>query len=205
MSDHRYDISRDLREASAMAKSLENYVHQDALYGSAGGGGFLSLSNMPSLTIGALVMRLRRLTLLHEQGKLDSKQRDALRTAQNAHDTVYTQHRKAYEEKLVREATSRLKAMQTFFEECAKDPKQCVRNYRPEANRRTIVQEILIRMDEIRMAVDDEIKTVQHTMDNRLRRYATDKTTFLLDAAIESAYPADVFWWLYQEPHTPEK
>ncbi len=204
-NDHRYDINRDIREADAMTKALENYIGQEALYGSVGGGGFLALSNMPSLTIGALLMRLRRLALLNEDGQLDAKQRDNYRKTQSMHDTIYKGQRKAYEAKLVREAKSRLKAMQTFFEECASDPKQCARNYRPEAIRRTIVQEILIHMDILRLPVDEELKTLISTMDNKLRRYATDKNGFQLDAELEPAYPVGTFWWLYQEPHTPEK
>lgn len=204
MSDHLYDINRDLKEVSAMVKALEGYLKQDTLYGSVSGG-FLSFSNMPSLTLGAILMRLRRLEAMDEAHKLDDKQRDNLRQTASQHRDIYTQNRRLYEEKLIREATSRLKAIHPFFEECFKDPKSCPRNYRPEAMRRTIVQEVLFRLEELGIQLDDELKTLLSTTDNKLRRYATDKHGFILDPVLEAHYPASPFWWLYQEPHTPEK
>jgi hypothetical protein len=170
MSDHLYDINRDLKEVSAMVKALENYLKQDVLYGSVSGG-FLSFSAMPSLTVGAILMRLRRLQALDEARELDDKQRDSLRDVVKQHGDIYTQNRRLYEAKLTREATSRLKAIETFFEECFKDPQSCPRNYRPEAMRRTIVQEVLFRMEELGIQIDDELKTLLSTTDNKLRRY----------------------------------
>jgi hypothetical protein len=204
MSDHLYDINRDLKEAGAMVKALEHYLKQDSLYGSVSGG-FLSFSPMPSLTVGAILLRLRRLEALEADGKLDNKQRDNLRTITSQHKDIYTQNRRLYEEKLIREATSRLKAIHPFFEEAFKDPKSAPRNYRPEAMRRTIVQEILFRMEELGIQLDDELKTLLSTTDNKLRRYATDKNGFVLDPALTDYYPVSPFWWLHQEPHTPEK
>ena len=60
MGETNYDRSKDLNEARKMADSLEPYVLGDQVYGSVGGG-FFTGGNMPSLTIGALLMRVRRL------------------------------------------------------------------------------------------------------------------------------------------------
>ncbi|MFW5748021.1 MAG: hypothetical protein ACOCYT_00250 [Chloroflexota bacterium] len=205
MTDHHYDIDRDLKEAEAMAKSLDRYVYQEQLYGTVGGGGFFAPSNMPSLTVGAVLLRTRRLTSLREAGQLDEKQSDRLDKVLAINREVYKDARREYEHKMMREAKSRLKAMQLFFEECSGNPKLCNRVYRPEALRRTIVQEILIAMDEMSMERDEELNALLSRMDSNLRRYADEEHGFLLDDELESVYPQRTFWWLYREPHTPEK
>ncbi|MEL6526404.1 MAG: hypothetical protein AAFQ07_11920, partial [Chloroflexota bacterium] len=66
-----YDINKDLKEAKAMADGLADYLRGDVLYGSTQGGFF---SRMPSLTVGALLMRLRRLDALRTN-MMDSDRR----------------------------------------------------------------------------------------------------------------------------------
>lgn len=198
-----YEVDRDLREASAMTDALESYLRQSALYGSVSGG-FLSLSNMPSLTVGALVMRLRRLDVLSEAGQLDSTQRDRLRAISREHDRIYAENRQRYAAKLRREVESRLKAARQFFDECHADPKACARNYPPEVNRRTIAQEALIRMEALNIAPDDDLKALIRRTDNHLRRAANQDADFLWSAALAPAYPQNVFWWLYRQPYKPE-
>jgi hypothetical protein len=205
MQDHRYQIDRDLNEAEAMAKGLERYIHQDALYGSVGGFGFFSPSSMPSLTIGALMMRLRRLDDLNERGELSDRQAARLDEINAMNRAAFDDHHKTYTHKMSREVKSRLKAMSQFFEECFNDPKNCNRNYRPEAMRRTIVQELLIALDEIGIDQDEETHKLLREKDALLHRYANEKIDFLLDDKLEPVYPKQTFWWLYQRPHTPEK
>jgi len=59
MSETSFTIGRDLDEALAMAKALVPYVYEETLYKNIGGGSF-SGGALPSLTIGALLLRLRR-------------------------------------------------------------------------------------------------------------------------------------------------
>jgi hypothetical protein len=200
-----YSINRDLDEAEAMAKGLAPYVQGDQLYGSTGGFGFLNLSNMPSLTIGALLLRTRRLHELNQRGDLSDEQAQRLQKILHRNDEVFREWTKAYTDKMMREAESRLKAMQTWFEECFNDPKTCARNYRPEAMRRTTVQELFIAMDEIDIQPDDDLTRLKGQIDAQLRRYANERGEFLLDATLQPVYPEATFWWLYQRPHTPEK
>lgn len=187
-----------------MTGALENYLGQSALYGSVGGGGFLALSNMPSLTVGALVMRLRRLAVLGDERQLDNTQRDKLWTIRREHDRIHAENRQPYAAKLRHEVESRLKAARQFFDECHADPKACARNYPPEVNRRTIAQEALIRMDALNIAPDDDLKALIRRTDNHLRRAANQEADFLWSAALAPAYPQDKFWWLYRQPYRPE-
>lgn len=204
MTTH-YDLDRDLREAEAMARSLVPYVHQEPLYGSVGGFGFFAAGNMPSLTLGALLLRTRRLDALDRDKQLARPQSQRLNKVLHRMEEVYQEFRRPYEAKLLREAASRLKAMQTFFEECFNDPRTCARNYLPEAMRRTIVQELLIALAALSIQPDEALQALLSSMDAKLRRYANEKHGFLLDERLIEIYPEGTFWWLYQEPHNPEK
>lgn len=201
MSEHTYDLERDLKEAEEMAKSLVPYVDQETLYGSVGGFGFISKRNMPSLTIGALLLRIRRLQALADEGRLDDKQQKRLDDLIRRHDEVYKQHQRNYETKLQREAASRLKSMRHYFEECDRDPRLCADTYRPEAIKRTIVQEVLRRMRELGLEPDEDLSPLRATMDARLKRVAVDtEAGFLLDEVLQPIYPHETYWWLYRRP-----
>ncbi len=193
----QYTIDKDLKEAEAMAKALVPYVHEGQLYGNVGGGGIFGSGNMPSLTIGAFLMRLRRLNTF----SLDSDQKARLQKAEHRNEQVLKEWRVHYERKLVREAHSRLDAMRTFFEECAADPALCARVYGPEVLRRTTVQEIIIAMEEIGLT-DDELTKKAAGVDGRLRRYL-QASDFVWDEQLIPAYPEKPFWWMYQHPPTP--
>lgn len=195
MADQRYSIDTDLKEAAAMAQSLLPYVHEDALYGQAGSGGFFS--KLPSLTVGALVMRLRRLEAL----------RPTMTAAQTRHlDEIVARDaqvrrdwRVHYEAKMQREVQSRLNAMAAFFEECSANPRACAANYGPEASRRTIVQELLIVLRDTDTPPSDDVQAHVAGVDSRLRR-VVQPSDFVWDAALVEVYPRAEFWWLYHRP-----
>lgn len=201
MSEKIYAIEQDLKEAEAMANSLASYVRQDNLYGSVGGGGLFSGGRMPSLTVGALLMRLRRLHQLADQ--MTDAQRAKLDKIKTTHDAAAKEWRAHYEGKITREANSRLDAMKTFFEECAASPAGCPRIYLPEVLRRTIVEELMIAMKERGME-DAELTTKARGVDSRLRRFV-QPSAFVWADALQSAYDQKQFWWMYSEPPTLNK
>lgn len=192
----QYNIETDLKEAVAMAEGLSEYVRGNQLYGNAGGGFF---SNMPSLTIGALVMRLRRLHIL--DSSMSDEQRERLEKATALHDQVQREWFAHYEEKLLWEAESRLKSMSAFFRECRESPALCPQIYKPEALKRTIVEELLGVMPGLHIEsqiISDRTKEA----DAGLRSILT-KSDFIWDEALAPIYPTNEYWWLYSTP--PEK
>jgi hypothetical protein len=193
MSERKYSIDNDLKEAQRMVEALEPYVYQDQLYMPIGGGLF---SPMPALTIGAVLLRLRRLHTLRDQ-MTDSQQRmlDGL-LEQNR--KVWNEWRVHYEKKLAEEANSRLKLLSGYLHDCREDPRACASNFPAEALRRTIVQEITNFMDEegIHSA---EIDRGAARVDSQLRGYVKPGQ-FVWSPALQAAYPKDRFWWLYSEP-----
>lgn len=200
MSEQTYSIDEDLKEARAMADALEDYVRGTELYGRAGSGGLFGFNRMASLTVGALLMRLRRLRAQWEQ--LSASQRQTLEAAEAKHEQVRKEWRRHYDEKMLREAKSRLDAMGHFFEECRDDPKLCARVYLPEALRRTIVQELVPAIEDAGIS-DDELPAKLRRADAGLRRY-TQPDDFLWDARLQPFYPRDTYWWLYARPPLQE-
>lgn len=198
MSETRYTIDQDLREAAAMAASLVPYVHEEPLYGKTGGGGFFGMSQMPSLTLGALLLRLRRLDAL--SGQLTTDQRMTLVDVHARHEAARHEWTLHYNSKLAQEAASRLKAMTTFFEEMRDTPRIAAQNYLPEALRRTIAHEVMAALPERSTDLDATARRI----DTSLRRW-TQPDTFLWDTALQPAYPQPTYWWLYVRPAVPTR
>lgn len=196
MAEHNYLIEEDLREAEAMTRGLENYLAGNELYGSVGGG-FFTMGNMPSLTVGALVMRLRRLGILREQ--MNAEQATRYETVVHQHRDIRQEHLQQYEAKLLREANSRLDAMRAYFQETAERPSMAASTYKPELLRRTIVQEIMGAMGELGIT-SSELKSKAGQIDGRLHTIANQPDGFQWDRTLEPAYPKAEYWWLYHRP-----
>ncbi len=191
MAETNYDLSRDLAEAKSMADGLDDYVRDDELYGSGSGGMFGSDPNLPKLTIGALLLRLSRLKA--QESKLTAAQKSTLTQLESEHERVRREWTQHYNEKLQREATSRLQGISTFVAECADDPSSCADNYLSTAQARTILQ----ALDALPVG-NDMARGVQRA-DNQLQRL-TEPASFLWSSALESIYPKSTYWWLYARP-----
>lgn len=196
MSETTYALETDLKEALAMAKGLSEYVRESDLYGRVGSGGLWGGGSMPSLTIGALLMRLRRLHLLDSE--MDDAQRAKLADAQRLHDETRREWAVHYEAKLLREANSRLDAIRPFFEETRENARAAAANYRPEMLRRTIVEEIRLAMEASNMH-SLELDSKARMVDSKLRGYVVP-SGFQWAPALQRAYPEKPFWWLYAAP-----
>jgi hypothetical protein len=197
MAEKKYSIDQDLREAGAMADGLERYIQGDQLYGTAGSGGFLSSGNLPSLTIGALLMRMRRLQA--QVDKMTDSQREQLRQIEAKHEAVLKEWRYRYQDRMVWEANSRLDAINAFFDECASNPRICSQIYNPEVLRRTTVQELIQPMRDLNVADLADIEKKAHAVDARLRRFVRS-SPFVWSPELAPFYPQEVYWWMYNSP-----
>lgn len=199
MAETIYSLEQDFREAQAMADALVPYVYEDQLYGKVGSGGLFAASKMPSLTLGALLMRLRRLHALQDQ--MTESQRAALASIDQKHENVRKEWTMHYNNKLAQEALSRLNAMRQYFEECRDDPRLCANTYLPEALRRTIAQEIADAMKRYDTP-SEEVTRAMRNADGSLRRY-TQPSEFIWAKELQPVYPQTTFWWLYAKPPQP--
>lgn len=189
----QYRFSRDIKQAMTMARALEQYVRGDQLYGAIGAGSFYG---MPSMTVGGLLLRLRRLDVLREH--LKDHQIKTLDQAIAQYDSVRHEWAFHYEGKVMREAHSRIDAMKGFFYECADNIRQCIGIYRPEMTRRTIVQELLKEMHVLDLS-DAKLMTKIEETDDKLTRYV-ERADFQWSAVLRPAFPEDEYWWLYHRP-----
>lgn len=191
-----YKIGTDVDEAVAMAEALVDYVRGDQLYGNAGGGFF---SKMPSMTVGALLLRLRRLNAMRDE--LNSSQADKLDRAVDLYESARKEWTLHYEEKMKQEVHSRVESMNQFFKECAESPAKCANVYRPELLRRTIVQELVTEMTEMNLT-DDELMGKIKVADSKLRGFVREDG-FQWHEMLADVYPKREYWWLYQKPPKP--
>ena len=195
-----YKIKKDVDIAHAMAQGLASYVRGDELYGNTGTGGFFSA--MPSLTVGALILRLRRVDVLREHEQRKDRHRKKLDQAVDLYTMTRKEWTHHYTEKMRQEAHSRLDAMAAFFRECADSELSCLNNYRPELLRRTIVQEIMREMTAMNVS-DDDLTEKLNATDSKFRTYMRPDE-FQWSDVLAPIYPQDEFWWLYQKPPQPE-
>ncbi len=196
MPEANYSIDRDLSEAQALANNLVPYVYENELYGSIGG--MFGSGSMPRLTIGGLLLRLRRLHALED--RLMPEQKTQLAAVDATTENVRREWKVHYDDKLAQEAVSRLKMIDRFFDDCADDPRTCAANYPPEAMRRTIVQVII----EALAQPNPEIDRLASKVDLQLRRF-TQPSDFIWASALQPAYPPDAYWWLYAKPPSAAK
>ncbi|MCY4063970.1 MAG: hypothetical protein OXG53_16480 [Chloroflexi bacterium] len=191
----RYSLARDLDELEQMVERLGDYLLGDTMYLPVSGG-FFRGSGTPQLTVGALLLRRRRLA--HLRAKL--KRADGLRLddALAQHDDLQRQWTLHYEMKLQREIPMRLKVMAGFFRECSENPRDCGGAYPVEALRRTIVQEIFLALAEFDYDMREAAAALRPA-DQALRRllHAGD---FIWSPMLEPVYPRATFWWLYGSP-----
>jgi hypothetical protein len=192
-----YTITQDLKEAQAMVERFGDYVQGSELYVQVGSGGFFGGWGMPSLTTGALLMRLRRLEALRMQ--MDTKQREQFQAIVSQHRAVKQEWRQHYERKLLREAHSRLDAMQHFFQEMRENPRDSSGNYKIEVSRRTIIQELLREIAEMNLQSEELDQKAKRTDAAFASTLPTD-AGFQWAALLESVYPRQEFWWLYRKP-----
>lgn len=201
MAETIYNLSKDLREAEQMVQGLIPYVYEEQIYANVGTGGIFASKNTPSLTLGALLMRLRR---LHEQSnQMSDAQRATLERISYEHERVRNEWTLHYNNKLVQEANSRLKLLNQYFHDCQEDPRTCANAYLPEALRRTIVQEIADTLEQQNMA-SAELDNAIRNADSGLRRY-TVPSDFIWSQELQPLYPKSRFWWLYAKPQVREK
>lgn len=191
----RYSLARDLDEFEQMVERLEDYLLGDAMYLPLGGG-FFHASSTPQLTLGALLLRRRRLCHLRAKLKrVDAVRLDAALAQHGRLQQEWTLH---YNKKLRQEVPLRLRVMGGFFRECSENPRDCASAYPVEALRRSLIQEIMLAMAEFGYDKGN-LRAAVRPADQALRRIL-HAGEFIWSPVLEEIYPRTMFWWLYGSP-----
>jgi hypothetical protein len=185
MGEQNYSIEGDLKEAQAMTAALTPYVYEKELYGKIG-------SNLPRLTLGAVLLRLRRLQAL--RGQMSAQQAAAFDRAVAQHESIRREWTSHYDKKLEEEVASRVRDIQSYLKECREEPKLAAGAYMPEALRRTMIEEILNVMQDTA-----SVKMRVKETDSGLRRIGQE-TDFIWSPVLRAIYPPESYWWLYSRP-----
>ena len=184
-----YSLDRDLHEIVQMGASLRVYILGDKLYLPVGGG-------LPQLTLGAFLLRRRRLK--HFRDEMNAAQQAMLDKALGKHEALRRAWPLHCETKLKREASSRLRSIRAFLRECEESRGDCAAAYPVEAARRTLVQEILVAMDDFGCDKNELMAAVRQS-DLALRPWIT-ASAFIWSPRLKPVYPRQPFWWLYGRP-----
>lgn len=186
------DPAVDLAVTEAMVEELEQYIIKEDLYRTV-------IARTPQgevrlqMTGGDLLTRLHRLNAQRPQMSPALQQRvDAV--TQEAERTIYSLKTR-FNARLVRELRSRLDGLRWAMDEWAESPASRD-NYPYEIRNRQRVEEILKRLG---AEVPSEEQALLQMVDRRLRTLAPGGE-FVWDAALQSAFPQEPYWYLYARP-----
>lgn len=180
------DLDNDIEVLSAMASNLTPYLYEDELFG------FLS-GTLPQLTVGGLLLRLYRLSRINDD--LTAEQNEIVQNARLNFEAERSQWISHYLEKIQREMTARVRALEQFLAECGDDRAGCSAGYPVQAEKRTMIEHLTSEAAD-HDVLDTDLVARLHSVDMRLRGMLREGA-FIMDERFEPAYPPERFWWLH--------
>jgi hypothetical protein len=185
------DLDRDLKIASLIVATLKAYLLSDQLYWSLDEIGPITYP-FPKGTLGGLFLRLRRLESFKEN--LAPNQYQHLVTLQATMAQQLRQWTVQSENKAVLEIEARLQNWLAYLEDLVDNPRRYGPEYPTQVEGRTIIELLLDfagdRQD-VRIRLDG--------FDQQLRGMVVEDT-FVWNESLVSAFPPNLFWWLYVSP-----
>lgn len=182
----QYDLNRDIHTAKEMASRLNPFVYEKEIYGFMPDG-------LPNLTIGGLLMRLHRLSLL--DNLLSSDQREQLDIARQQVDSIKQEWLVAFTNKTTRELVLRINEWNQFLNECRQDQDECRDMYRSVVEKRVMAQ-ILSKEASALKALTPKIENRLIGIDLQMQEFFKP-SSFIWDQRLQQAYPQDQYGVLY--------
>jgi hypothetical protein len=169
-----------------MASQLDPFGYEDDTYGGMP-------DNRPKLTIGGLLMRLHRLSLLDKL--LSDEQRERLDKAHQEVDKVKQEWLTAYTNKITHELRLHINEWKQLLNECGQDQNECREMYPSVVEKRVMAQ---VLADEARAlnTLTPEIEKRLQGIDSQMQGYFKSGS-FIWDQRLQSAYPQDQYGFLY--------
>ncbi len=183
------DPEFQLRVLESAVGELESYLLSSEIFWRMSGP-----AGLPSLTLGGL--ELARRALLAALGELDPDDRQRAQQATQRIDELRQPRRAAWERKAVGEMKVRLNQWRAYLQDLAEQPGDSER-YTQEVRARAMATYLLEESD--RLPEAGELRETLEALDARLRA-SFEAGGFIWDPALEPAYPAADYWFLYGRP-----
>ncbi len=155
----------------------------------------MAVATMPPMTIGGVLMRLRRLEMLREQ--LSAEEQHRLDAARSTFDAALVEKVVRFEQRAHDELHARLREWTTYLRDLP--GKSAADNYVGKVDGRVVIAELAAKLDEPPYHQAPRLAADMAAVDNRLRALWAPGG-FVWDAVWEAAYPPDRFWYLYGVP-----
>lgn len=186
-------LKRDLAILEAMVAGMPEYLISDVVSWN------MRQGDMPPLTTGGCLMRLRRLTRL--QNQLVNDDRLALSKANSAFDEALREKVVRFEQRAYGELNARLREWTTYMRDLAHSTKIAADRgrYTAMVDTRVLIGELVDKLSEHPYRLDGRVPRDVAALDRRLRQI-WQPGAFVLDEVWQPAYPAERYWWLYGRP-----
>ena len=182
-------FEHDWAYLQAALADLQDYILSNDLYRPLHLSHKPGSAQAPQLTIGSLALTLANLSAQ----PLSGDQASDLAALKQRIDALRSEWRSNWGRKAAKEFGSRLNLWQQYIRELRGDPRGQARYYPGEVRQRTILQLLRAEILESIPAHEEE----QVTLNDTLLRGLTEPGPFVWEAAVQAAFPASDYWFLY--------
>lgn len=177
-------VEKDLRFLQAAIPDLPAYLSSGELFWPLSGRGVDA--SFPRLTLGGLLLALKRAEHLSVAGASGE-----VRQLGQEIERIRQQHRVAWETKATRELHSRLNQWSNFLKDYRHEPQSHAHTYPYNVRWR-----VMIDLLKPFIAADAHVQPAIDELDALLRIFFV-AGAFIWEDALQSAFQADTFWYLY--------
>ncbi len=178
----------DLEYIEAALQELKSYLHSDSLFGSLRGYRSSTATTFPYLTLGGLLLALKR----SRSRTLSTKDKTRFEHLDSQTETLKSKWRVAWEDKAAREYHSRLRQWGNYLNDLRQDADEFTAYYQSEVRLRAMIE---LLGDQVR-EVSDEDADYLKSLDNHLaRRFFLGQ--FIWDEELVEEFPKGTYWYLW--------
>jgi len=177
-------LAYDVHFIQEAGKSLKDYLLADTLYWPISASPPPGERAFDKLTIGGLLLSLRRVEALGKSGDI-AKARDQI-------NRVTDHWKAAWERKIERETRTRIREWVRYLGRVNDSPEEEADYYQYEVRKRVILQLLSEHSDSITVTDEDQISITDHWLKNVLKESA-----FIWQAELASGFPEESYWFLY--------
>ena len=171
---------RFLKEA---VPQLQNYLLSNELYWPLSG-------SLPRLTPGSLLLELIKMRVTTQIAGTSLTLRDEFQRLDGQFENLRSKWRTAWEKKMAREVTNRMRLWSQFLSDYLKDPDQSLDSYKTEARGRAILQLLVNELPNF-----PEMPALAEL--DRILKTRLIPGEFIWESELQPAFPKSDYWFLY--------